>query len=190
MPYLPVYLESEVWQRADIDMRNESMKQKDGKSKKQTTTPATKWRRTLLVVVGVILLAVAFVMVWRTNNNSENAVSTASPASSAPARAGQDGLVGRWVRTDSNGGYTLEIRGASDNGKLDASYFNPNPINVGNAAWHSKEGSLSIVVELRDVNYPGSTYTLNFSKTNDQLVGTYFQAVEGVNYDVTFARLR
>jgi hypothetical protein len=167
------------------------MKQKDGKSKqskKQTTTPATKWRRILVLVVGVILLVVAFVMVWRTSNNSENAVSTTSPASSVQVRAVQDGLVGRWVRTDSNGGYTLEIRGASDNGKLDASYFNPNPINVGSAAWHNKEGSLSVVVELRDVNYPGSTYTLSFSKTNDLLVGTYYQAVESVNYDVTFAR--
>lgn len=168
------------------------MKQKDGKSKqskKQTTTREGKWRRTLLVVGGVILLAVAFVMVWRTSNKSENAVSTTSPPPSAPARAVQEGLVGRWVRTDSNGGYILEIRGASDNGKLDASYFNPNPINVGSAAWHNKEGSLSVVVELRDVNYPGSTYTLSLAKTNDQLVGTYYQAVESVNYDVTFARL-
>ena len=89
-------------------------------------------------------------------------------SASVPAGTEKDLLVGRWVRTDSNGGYTLEIKTASADGKLDAGYFNPNPINVSRAEWQKKEGSLVVVVELRDVNYPGSTYTLNFSKTNDQ----------------------
>jgi hypothetical protein len=44
-------------------------------------------------------------------------------------------------------------------------YFNPNPINVARANWESNYGNFKIVVEMRDVNYPGSTYTLNDRQT-------------------------
>jgi hypothetical protein len=36
-----------------------------------------------------------------------------------------------------------------------------------------------VVVELRDVNYPGSTYTLTYDPGTDRLTGTYYQAVAG-----------
>jgi hypothetical protein len=101
----------------------------------------------------------------------------------------QNQLVGRWVRTDSEGNYIIEIKSAAD-GKLDASYFNPNPIKVGRAEWQQKNGSLVIVVELQDVNYPGSTYTLNLLPAQDRLTGNYYQAVEGTNFNVEFVRTR
>ena len=100
----------------------------------------------------------------------------------------QNQLVGNWVRTD--GGYELEIKSATADGKLEAGYFNPNPIHVGRAEWQNKNNSLIIIVELRDKNYPGSTYTLEFVPSEDKLVGNYFQAVEGVNFDVKFTRLK
>jgi len=166
------------------------------KSKKKTkqvhkqNEAGSSGRNRRWLLAAVLVGAIAGIIYWGTKNSGDVDHTHSTPAAATPpAPAQKELLVGRWARTDSNGGYTLEIRGASDNGKLDASYFNPNPINVGSAAWHNSEGSLSIVVELRDVNYPGSTYTLSFSKTNDQLVGTYYQAVESVNYDVTFARL-
>ena len=101
-------------------------------------------------------------------------------------RAGQERLTGRWQRSD--GGYVIEIRNALPNGKLDAVYFNPNPINVSRAEWLLKEASLVVVIELRDDNYPGSIYTLRFQETTDRLTGTYFQAVEGLTFDVEFGR--
>jgi hypothetical protein len=100
----------------------------------------------------------------------------------------QNQLVGNWVRTD--GGYELEILSATADGKLEAGYFNPNPIHVGLAEWLIKNNSLVITVELQDKNYPGSTYTLEFLPSKDRLVGNYFQAVEGVNFDVEFTRLK
>jgi hypothetical protein len=143
------------------------------------------------VVAAVTVVAVAGFFVWQNKVKSEDVNSSTAPSPTpAVAAAEKDHLVGRWVRTDSNGGYTLDIRSASADGKLEAKYFNPNPINVGRAEWQQKESGIIVVVELRDVNYPGSTYTLSFSQTNDQLLGTYFQAVEGVNYDVAFARIR
>jgi hypothetical protein len=40
------------------------------------------------------------------------------------------------------------------------------------------------------VNYPGSTYTLRYDAATDQLKGIYFQAAQGAQYEVYFARRR
>jgi len=53
-------------------------------------------------------------------------------------------------------------------GKLKAAYFNPRPINVAKAEWRSMAGRIQIFVELRDVNYPGSTYTLIYDPEKDR----------------------
>lgn len=95
-------------------------------------------------------------------------------------------LVGDWERTD--GEYTLRIYSASSGGKLDATYFNPGSINVASAEWALKDDHCLIVVVLQDVNYPGSTYTLEYVPEGDQLTGNYYQAVEKVNYEVGFTR--
>lgn len=95
-------------------------------------------------------------------------------------------LVGRWLRPD--GGYILEIRSASPDGKLDVGYFNPNPIHVARAEWVMKDNRLYVMAELQDVNYPGSTYGLEYKVGSDQFKGTYFQAVEKSTYDVEFVR--
>jgi hypothetical protein len=95
-------------------------------------------------------------------------------------------LIGEWMRAD--GGKSIRINSAAPDGKLDAAYFNPNPIRVGRAAWLVKDNILVVVVELRDVNYPGSTYTLQYFPDGDILSGNYFQAVENANYEVQFSR--
>jgi len=97
-------------------------------------------------------------------------------------------LKGKWLRMD--GTYTIEIFSFSAGGKLDAGYFNPNPINVGQSRWLVNEGHILIEIVLRDVNYPGSKYDLVYDKKSDCLAGSYFQAVEGINYDVIFHRVR
>jgi len=42
-------------------------------------------------------------------------------------------LIGDYLRSD--GTYTLKILSITEDGKIDAAYFNPNPINVGSAKW-------------------------------------------------------
>ena len=86
-------------------------------------------------------------------------------------------LEGRWVRPD--GGYVLELRNIRKDGSLSAAYFNPMPIKVYRAEVKKRNGKTVLFVELRDVNYPGSTYNLRLrSDKADRLKGTYFQAVE------------
>ncbi len=87
-----------------------------------------------------------------------------------------------------DGGYILEIRSASPDGKLDVGYFNPKSIHVGRAEWVEKDGKLYVMAELQDVNYPGSIYGLEYQVSTDHLVGTYYQAVEKNTYDVEFVR--
>jgi len=115
----------------------------------------------------------------------------APPASSAPSptplsTANFDKLVGRWMRED--GGYVLEIRSVSPEGKVDAAYFNPRPIHVARAEAFREGDALTLFVELRDVNYPGSTYRLQYDPAADMFSGAYVQALQGQTFDVTFVR--
>ena len=97
-------------------------------------------------------------------------------------------LVGDWIRTDAE--YRIAISEMRDDGTLKAGYFNPNAINVGKAGWGFSEGTMKIYIELRDENYPGSNYNLVYYPEKDLLAGKYFQAVEGITYDVGFLRKR
>lgn len=97
-------------------------------------------------------------------------------------------LAGRWLRPD--GGYVLELRDIKKDGSLKAAYFNPRSINVSRADLQRKEGKITLMVELRDVNYPGSIYNLRYDPENDRLKGTYFQAVQKETYDVEFVRTK
>ena len=97
-------------------------------------------------------------------------------------------LAGRWQRPD--GGYVLELGGVGPDGLVNAAYFNPRPINVSRSAWQRKDGWLEVFVELRDVNYPGSTYTLVYQPETGKLHGIYFQAALGQMFEVEFARAK
>jgi len=97
-------------------------------------------------------------------------------------------LVGRWVRPD--GGYVLALGEVTKDGSVKAAYFNPRPINVSRAEVRRVAGALTVVVELRDVNYPGSTYTLQYDPASDRLKGAYFQAVEKQTFVVEFVRAK
>ena len=95
-------------------------------------------------------------------------------------------LAGKWLRPD--GGYVLELSDVTSEGKLKAAYFNPRSINVAKAEWRSVEDRVQVFVELRDVNYPGSTYTLIYYPEQDHLNGYYYQAVQKVTFKVVFMR--
>lgn len=113
---------------------------------------------------------------------------TNPPEATIAASTSYQKLSGRWLRPD--GGYILEIRSVALGGKLDAAYLNPRPINVAKAEASQAGADLKVFIELRDVNYPGSTYTLTYDPGQDQLTGTYFQAVARETYDVSFVRMK
>ena len=95
-------------------------------------------------------------------------------------------LIGRWLRP--NDGYVLMVNRLEPEGRLGASYFNPNPIHV-SAVQASVEGnSVKLFVELNDEGYPGCTYNLTYKKSKDQLVGVYYQAAMQQSFDIVFER--
>ena len=95
-------------------------------------------------------------------------------------------LVGDCVRPD--GGYVIHISSINPDGTIQAAYFNPSPIHIAaaNAALHNN--TIKLLVELRDVGYPGSKYDLVYMPDDDILQGTYFQAQIQELYDVVFLR--
>ena len=95
-------------------------------------------------------------------------------------------LEGRWVRE--NGGYVLVLQDIKADGTIKAFYLNPRSINVHEANWKFEDERLIIYVEMRDVNYPGSNYTLMYRAVNDVLWGSYFQAVQKQTMKVRFVR--
>ena len=113
-------------------------------------------------------------------------VVAAADAKQTIKKINEQRLIGRWLRPD--GGYVLELKEIGKDNTLKAAYFNPQPIKVFKAEWKSKQGIIKIFVELRDVNYPGSKYSLQYDPKTDRLKGTYFQAVYGETYDVEFVR--
>jgi hypothetical protein len=107
----------------------------------------------------------------------------AAVADAAPAF---EKLKGQWVRPD--GGYVLDISAIEPDGQMEASYSNPQPIHVSKARASQEGGVTKVFIELRDVNYPGSTYDLRYDPGNEQLTGTYYQAALQQRFDVTFVR--
>jgi|LakMenE01Jun11ns_1017448.scaffolds.fasta_scaffold9879700_1 uncharacterized protein (DUF2147 family) len=121
-------------------------------------------------------------------SSAEVATPTAPAPPAKPDAMPAEKLTGKWQRTD--GGYVIEIKSLTQDGKLDVGYFNPNPINVGRAAWQNDGGRVMVLIELSDVNYPGSTYSLEYRPQGDMLTGSYFQAVEKQTYPVEFSRMK
>lgn len=132
----------------------------------------------IIYISAAALILIGILIFFFTRN--ENTVPTNKKT------ADKNTLIGDWVRTDA--GYTIKIISVNDDGTMIAQYFNPNPINVGKANWEASYGNLKIVVEMRDVNYPGSTYTLNYLPDRDMVAGEYYQAVEGLTFYVEFNR--
>jgi hypothetical protein len=145
------------------------------------------------VLAAVLVVAAAAALAWLA---WQPAASTPMPTTAAdpgtpppPAAAGAyAALVGEWVRPD--GGYVLAVSRVAADGTATASYFNPRPIHVARAEAKREGEHIGLFVELRDVNYPGSTYSLAYDSATDQLRGVYYHAVQGAQYEVEFSRRR
>ena len=133
-----------------------------------------------LIIFSSLLAFALFVIIIYLINNSEDTIRSSGKA------VDKNLLAGDWVRTDAS--YLVKIIKVNDDRSLEAQYFNPNPINVGKANWEESYGNLKIMIELRDVNYPGSTYKLSYLPDRDILAGDYYQAVEGLTFYVEFSR--
>ena len=167
-----------IWERPEIDngMRKNEM------SKVKSYVFLYGGRMMLKSITHVMLLALCLFLPLQALAESGKG------QEQKQAHADYERLAGKWVRPD--GGYILELKEVGKDGRLKASYFNPRPINVAKAEWRRMGDRLQVFIELRDVNYPGSTYTLIYSPEKDLLGGYYFQAVQGETYNIEFMRAK
>lgn len=134
---------------------------------------------TVIFLASVVVASLGF---WWWASQSAN-ISSAATSNSEFQK-----LKGRWQRPD--GGYILEVRSIAPNGSMDSAYFNPKSIHVARAEASADGDAAKVFIELRDVNYPGSSYALTYDSASDQLKGIYYQAVERQRFPVTFARVK
>ena len=173
-----------IGRHSDRRQQSHPKKPDDGQAdlRKRRTIVLVSFGIAAVVVVSLVLLGI------NTSGDSPSAASQPVPApQTAVTPPDFQALVGRWVRIDTP--YVIEIQSASQDGTLQATYYNPRSINISVAEAWDKDGTLEVFVELRDVNYPGSTYTLTYDRAMELLMGVYFQAATQQKYDVAFRRL-
>ena len=148
-------------------------------------------RTTIIALAAVLILAAAYGG-WRVARRpSAPMTARGDAARPSPAQAETkpefQRLRGRWMRPD--GGYVIEVRSVAPDGTMSAGYFNPQSIRVAQARASMEGSAVKVYIELRDVNYPGSTYALTYNTAADRLEGVYYQAVLRQRFDVVFERL-
>jgi len=171
-----------------------SHKRKRPAAEGKSAAPAGGAGKYLIWAVILLGIVVLVVMEYRPRQTAPSApdspkvssATTGSTNSAAAAAADLQKLKGKWLRPD--GGYVIEIKSVESNGKLEAGYFNPQPIHVARAEASREGGATRVIIELQDVNYPGSTYTLVYVPERDLLAGIYYQALQQQSYEVYFER--
>jgi hypothetical protein len=134
--------------------------------------------------LSLVLAGLALVLFACGKREGPNAAVSVEKSSGLPL----DRVTGRWQRTE--GGYVIDIRGVESDGRLQADYFNPRPINVSKAMVAESGGALRVFIELRDAGYPGATYSLTYDPQADRLFGLYTQPAAGQTFDVVFLRMK
>lgn len=112
--------------------------------------------------------------------------SETEPAAEVPS-AVKSGKVleGSWQRPD--GDYVVKISAVTENGMMQAGYFNPRPIRVASARWRFGGNRLQVRIDLNDTGYEGSYYLLQFNPESGKIEGEYTPAGQG-SFPVEFER--
>jgi hypothetical protein len=152
-------------------------------------------RAVAVAALAIAVVAAGGLVWWRSQHTSPGSTNSAGGlrltsqiASTRNAQGALEKLIGKWRRPD--GGYVIEVRAIEQTGRMDASYFNPQAINVSKAQASYEAGTTRVFIELRDVNYPGSTYHLTFEPDRDRLRGIYHQPALGQRFEVAFSRVQ
>lgn len=171
---------------ADKNLKNKKISFKSGQTKKRGKLPVI-----FVLAAGVCLIIGAAVWKFSQNTSGSAHISSQQPTSRLKTDPADTidfkDLIGRWIRRD--GGYVIEIRSIDAQGKMDAGYYNPRPINVSVAEVSKDNNIVKVFVELRDAGYPGSTYSLAYIPSENMLIGVYYQAKLGQTFEVIFVKL-
>jgi hypothetical protein len=159
---------------------------KKSKRRIKKPEPSSKRRQLRVWWIASGLVVIAAVILLFTKQNFFRTGSGDLASTSSADKSDFQSLVGDWVRPD--GGYIIKILDVDKNGRVDAGYFNPRPINVSRAFASAETGRLNLFIKLQGKGYPGSTYTLIYNDENDTLIGIYYQAALGQSFEVVFVR--
>jgi hypothetical protein len=179
-------------------MAHSTHRRKQGQPTERVSPSSRRWR--VVAGLGVVAVAVALVVAtWprsprpaATDVPAGHAAAPSPTASASPAPAASDTpshfrpLLGDWRRPD--GGYVLSVTAVAPDGRAAVIYLNPRPIRVARAEARREGALVGLFVQLDDVGYPGSTYTLGYDAASGQLRGIYYQAVQRQQYEVVFVR--
>ncbi len=137
----------------------------------------------VLLVLG---LAIALAPIGAATAQDTTPATKGTAAPSVAEKTNIEVLRGAWVRPD--GGYVIVIKSIATNGRLEAMYFNPNPLPFSKAQAALEGMTLRAFFELQAGGYGGSTYELTYDPASDRLKGIYYQAVAKQRFDVYFVR--
>ena len=169
-------------------------RKRDRQNKKAVSLRTSRRRSPRSMALAIVAIAVPLSLggwVWNSKiaqlMSATERLTLASSAKAAIDPAFQK-LKGHWLRPD--GDYVLAIKNVDAHGVIDGAYYNPRSIHIEKAAASHDADTIEVFFELRDVNYPGSNYTLAYDPASDQLKGIYYQAIEKRRFPVTFVRLK
>jgi len=168
---------------------------KRGHKKKTSSPKGRKFPSILILIICICAVVIGSLLLLKNytgNGDQKKSMSSETfPEASLSPKVSTDDLqrlIGRWLRPD--GGYVIDIRQVGSDGKMQAAYYNPRPINISQAQAKGQGADIKIFIELRDVGYPGSTYDLTYNRQQDTLVGYYYQPTAGQRFDVVFLRMQ
>ncbi len=171
-----------------------NQKSKGDMTRSASDGPAPASRVRILLFTGIVVMLGITAFLTLTLLGKKRSLPGGAPSSVAKAEPAAESVLvefeklkGKWLRPD--GGYVIEIKRLLPQNELEVAYLNPNPIHVGKAKLYKERGFVKVFVELQDVNYPGSTYTLIYDIDNDQLRGVYYQATQQQEFQIVFERL-
>ncbi|MFZ4826115.1 MAG: hypothetical protein ACOYLB_02055 [Phototrophicaceae bacterium] len=147
-------------------------KKQSSPSPSVTNSQADQGRWIVPIGIAILVLLGGGIIMWAVGQGT------------APAVDIETILQGQWHRID--GDYYIVIHNIEVDGNLQAEYYNPNPINIGEAR-HTPD--TDVFIKLDDTNYPGSTYALNYNQEMQMLEGVYFNASTNQNYQVLFEKI-
>jgi len=176
-----------------LSTRQRKKRPSDRKQALASTKRGLSGKWVVLGLAGLALAAGIFIYhVQYTNTENATATQSVEAESNKITSPSKDDvfrkLIGSWRRVD--GGYIIDIQRIHANGQMSAAYYNPKSIHVSRAEASLNDGVISIFIELKDVGYPGSAYTLSYHPRQGILSGAYFQAVLKQTFEVVFARVK
>jgi hypothetical protein len=169
--------------RVTVSRKSKANRKANGPGPAKGKEGRARWASVLVAVV--IVAGAAF---WWLKPRPQESQPPSQPAVAAVARPEFQKLKGRWRRPD--GGYVIDVKNVDESGRMDASYANPRPIHVAKAEASQEGAATKIFIELRDVNYPGSTYDLTYDPQTDRLAGIYYQAALQQSFEVFFIHMQ